>query len=199
MGGKPSFFYFYNYFSSKLYTSPRYPIGGRTAAKGHWSAAVRQFTIRISLNSLFKKGRCSGCIGFWWKMYRRAVWQCLRSLYNVFSSFLDSYILDNEALSQVSSNQCSWLQGRREHDWSTSSSVLFCFRTWQELFGHQGLWGECDWKKDKSSSEKVFMSVNKSWWMSDLLFDRKLKEVHMLVELNVSSCNCMQAYACKLM
>ncbi len=62
MGGKPSFFYFYNYFSSKLYTSPRYSIGGRMAAKGHWSAAVRQFTIRISLNTLFKKGRCSGCI-----------------------------------------------------------------------------------------------------------------------------------------
>ena len=55
-GGKTFLFYFYNFFSSKLYTSPRYPIGGRTAAKGHWSAAVR------SLNTLFKKGRCSGCI-----------------------------------------------------------------------------------------------------------------------------------------
>ena len=65
MGVKPFFFYFSNYFSSKvhLYTSPRYYVGGRTAAKGQWSAAVRQYTIRISLNNTSQKGRCPGCIG----------------------------------------------------------------------------------------------------------------------------------------
>ena len=61
MGVKPFFFYFYNHFSFKLYTSPCYYVGGRTEAKGHWSAAVRQSTIRISLNSTSQKGRRPGC------------------------------------------------------------------------------------------------------------------------------------------
>ena len=61
MGVKPFFFYFYNYFSFKLYTSTHYYVGGRTAANVHWSAAVRQCTIRISLNIGSKKGLCPRC------------------------------------------------------------------------------------------------------------------------------------------
>ena len=99
MGGKPSFFYFYNYFSSKLYTSPRYYIGGRKVAKGHWSAALRQFTIRISLNTLFKKGRCSGCSEFMWL----ALFDCFNTPYTWIFGCKDA---DQQVLMSVRLSKC---------------------------------------------------------------------------------------------
>ena len=59
-GGNLSFFIF-TIFPSRMYTSPRNSIGGNKAAKVHLSAAVRQCTIRISLNIGSKKGLCPRC------------------------------------------------------------------------------------------------------------------------------------------